>query len=457
GNIAVATVKDNSGVNVQAVDTVLGFDVARVTLTEEKTTKAGAINGGTGNGYTTYFVGSARSMGILEADQVVMASAVTLNLDLYLANFNSLNKRMGELRDNANAHGVWARVFNGAQSNDFGLGTKSNYTTVQAGYDYAFGFEGANNYVGFALSYAYSHSLSLNQATSQINGETVARKLNDISSNGVELAIYSSYVQDSGWYNDSIAKFSYIMSSFSVEDSKNNLVRSNNKTDNFALTLSDEFGYRFKLGSDDEWNIDPQVEVGLGYFNQSDFKQVLKNTSQYAHVYLDGIADAVFNLRSRVGASFGYDFKQFIDHQDIKASLYMGAFYEYDYLSGGDVKLTSNQGTTDTRSSDLSSDHRFVLNIGTNIQAHENVRVYFDFERSFGGKINTDYQVNLGARYSFGENTGYTPVSETSSARGSAPLKLKEDENTENNTQESQDMTQTQGEIQGTTQGIQAQ
>ncbi|WP_158654544.1 beta strand repeat-containing protein, partial [Helicobacter pametensis] len=41
GNIAVATVKDNSGVNVQAVDTVLGFDVARVTLTEEKTTKAG--------------------------------------------------------------------------------------------------------------------------------------------------------------------------------------------------------------------------------------------------------------------------------------------------------------------------------------------------------------------------------------------------------------------------------
>ena len=35
---------------------------------------------------------------------------------LFLANLNSLNKRMGELRENPNSHGIWARAFTGLQT-----------------------------------------------------------------------------------------------------------------------------------------------------------------------------------------------------------------------------------------------------------------------------------------------------------------------------------------------------
>ena len=70
---------------------------------------------------------------------------------------------------------------------------------------------------------------------------------------------------------------------------------------------------------------------------------------------------------------------------------------------------TSNQALS---LSPLASTARFVLNLGTNFKIKDNTRIYFDFERSFGGKITTDYQLNLGVRYSFGTSK-YTPYTET--------------------------------------------
>ncbi|MCE3049209.1 autotransporter outer membrane beta-barrel domain-containing protein, partial [Helicobacter kayseriensis] len=67
------------------------------------------------------------------------------------------------------------------------------------------------------------------------------------------------------------------------------------------------------------------------------------------------------------------------------------------------------------------------LNVGTNISIKDNVRIYADFERSFGGDIVTEYQVNLGVRYSFGEGT-YTPKPIVTQEKETlqAPVKLEE-------------------------------
>lgn len=421
GEILVASVKSDLDIAFDSTSQVVtGFTTATAVFNTKQTDENG---GNTNQDYTSYFIKGMQNTQVIAAEQEITATAFTLNYDLYMANFNSLNKRMGELRENPHSQGVWLRVFNGALSNDFGLKTKTNYTTIQTGYDYAFGNEGSNNYLGFALSYALSTSTS--EHAFDVNAQK--RSVDSIYSNAFEVALYNSYVNDEGFYNDTIAKFSYIMSDFKINNLNDptQITSTTNDTKNFALTLSDEVGYKFALGESKEWGVTPQLEVGFGYFNQSNFKQTLQDLG----AFLQSNADAVMTVRTRVGSSFSYDFKALSQLQNFNASIYLGAFYEYDYVNGGDITFRTDQITQDTANnlSHLQSDGRVVLNIGTNMNIKENTRIYFDFEKSFMGKINTDYQVNLGVRYSFGENAGYTPVPQPIVEEKKAPLKIQED------------------------------
>ncbi|RDU70548.1 autotransporter outer membrane beta-barrel domain-containing protein [Helicobacter brantae] len=410
GNIAVLTTintgNKQAGITLKLKESIQGFDKISGTLTSAITD----INGVSkqDGDYTTYFLNSLTTSGVTEERREVSVSALGGNYDLYIANFNSLNKRMGELRDNHHSQGVWARIFCGRISNDFGMGTKTSYVTLQGGYDYAFGFEGANNYLGLALSYGTSNSSIQNTLVQSLNQEILG--IDYIKSNAIEVALYNSYVQDEGWYNDSIAKFSYIFSDFSMMGQS-----STYSTSNMAFTLSDEFGYRFKLGSEKEWYIDPQVEVALGYFNQTSFRQVLGDS------WLNALGERLIVVRSRFGSSFGYDFKRFTKHKPIQASAYAGVFYEYDCLVGGDGILTTDLGGTSTHPSTLASNGRALFNVGVHTTIKDNTRLYFDFEKSFAGKINIDYQINVGVRYSFGENDGYIP---TANKKEKLPTKI---------------------------------
>ena len=407
GNIAVLTTINDTAtstplIDLLTTDTIIGFDRVKTELTSTTTDENGLS---TGTGYTTYFIKSMTSQGTSLANQRTTAAALGANYDLYLANINSLNKRMGELRENAGEHGAWARIFNGMQSTNFALGTKSIYTTLQAGYDYAFGFKGASNYVGFALSYANSFGKS---ATLQ-DYDNSYKGLERVNSNAIEFAIYNAYVQDgaskaigfkNGLYSDSILKFSYITSNLALLGQEDKSY----STGNFAFSFSQEVGYRFLLGGDREFYIDPQAEITLSYLNQSDLRQMLNDIH-----YLNAIQEGIFTLRSRIGSSYGYKFDKFTQNKGFKASAYVGTHFVYDAISGGDISLLTNLSNLSI--SPLASTGRFVLNVGTNFKIKDNTRIYFDFERSFGGAITTEYQINLGVRYSFG-TSAYTPYSE---------------------------------------------
>ncbi|RDU68858.1 beta strand repeat-containing protein, partial [Helicobacter brantae] len=97
--VLVATVKSDSGIEFEKTSKfVSGFVYKEAdfitTLTDEKG------NANESGDYTSYLVGSIVTDGIVMAEQAVTATAFTLNYDLYMANLNSLNKRMGELREN---------------------------------------------------------------------------------------------------------------------------------------------------------------------------------------------------------------------------------------------------------------------------------------------------------------------------------------------------------------------
>ena len=413
GNIAVFTIKNDNSKKESASDISLdssaGYDALAIELKAVNTDMYGKVGGMDGD-YTTYFLNNIKAVGIVDNPVTQSArSSLSFGYHLFLANLNSLNKRMGELRENSKANGLWARVFTGKLSTHFNtqdiINSYSYYTTLQTGYDYAFGFSGANNYLGFALSYANSV------------GKMIDRSSTQNYSNAVEFAIYNAYVQDgasnethwkNGLYNDSIMKFSGIF---------NGLSDYNASFSNFGFSFSDELGYRFLLGNDNKWAITPQVELTFGYLNASKFTYK-DNIGSF-----DASQNSIFMFRSRVGSSFEYAFSKFRDSQSY-AKVYLGLYYSGDVINGGKVILSNPLVNNSSSYRVLGSTNRFVLNLGTNFSIKDHHRIYFDFERSFGGSIITQYQFNIGYRYSFGESK-YSPYS-TAKNFGSTQTTLKE-------------------------------
>ena len=224
---------------------VVFFDIHCFSFEKVSTNNQGIIDSDSNNNtYTTYFLKSAQDAGVAPITQEVTSSVFALNYDLFIANFNSLNKRMGDLRNNPYSQGAWGRIFNGQLSNDFGRGL----------------------------------------------------------------------------YSDSIAKFSYLISDFNLT---NNGASEKLSVNNYAFQLSKEVGYVFTLGGNKEWSITPQAELSFGYYSDSDLTQV---TGDF---YLDAKAKSLMMLRTRVGTTVGYDFKQFTQGKGVNASLYAGLSYQY--------------------------------------------------------------------------------------------------------------------------------
>ncbi|ANV98196.1 hypothetical protein BBW65_05010 [Helicobacter enhydrae] len=420
--IALVTVKNKTDGKKGALVTfkeeptfTQGGQEVKIKLTDKKTNQDGGVN--PSGGYTTYFLGSVKLGGADTATQKIISSALSINYDLFVANFNSINKRLGDLRGNPYTQGVWARIFAGGQESKFGIGSQSTYVTLQSGYDYAFVFEGGKTYAGVALSYARStgKSRTIERQGSVRGAKTIS--LDGIKSQAFEIAIYNSYLGDTGFYNDSIAKFSTIHSDFQISDSA-----TGSQTTNSAFLLSNEAGYRYGFGAMRDWFVTPQVEIGLGYLSASSFQAELEEGKGQTNS-VSATQDAILLVRSRLGSDVGKEFKG----ESWGASLYVGGFYEYDVLNGGKSNISFTPTDTPTATQSYGSNGRFVLNVGGNVSVKESTRIYVDFEKSFGNQFATQWQINLGARYSFGEQVIKLKTSEENpqtEQENKAPLKI---------------------------------
>lgn len=352
----------------------------------------------TGSNTISYYASNLMSTDIsVNTDFVAPATAaLSAGVSLFSANLNSLSKRMGELRNDPYSQGAWARVFGGEQTTNFGAKQSTVYSTVQAGYDYKLALGDAANYIGAAISYTKGMGGQVNPAikTAPTPLDLPVAGLTSSDTDGVEVALYNSYVANSGLYSDSIVKFGYYMTDLTMP-----LINDPYSTSNLAIAVSEEIGYKVSLGESNEWFITPQGEVAFAYIGGTEF------TQDYGTYSLKSTQDAVSLLRARVGAAWGYDFSYLAKESDVKASIYLGTYYAYDYFMGGDTTLSTNAGgkTVDYTHNAYEGTGRFVMNLGTNIDVQDRTKVYFDFEKSFGGNIQTDYQVSLGVRFGFGE------------------------------------------------------
>lgn len=384
-------------------------------ITPPDTGNGGDSNAG-GSGGTT--PPSSPDLPVIDAPNVGVApltrSAFHTNFTLMSSTLNSLNKRLGDIRSLEVNDGVWARVFVGEEVFKDALQTTALYTSIQAGYDHAMDIKGATNFIGFALAWVGSDATS-QEDSYQVSPIDFINGHNTTKTNGVELALYDSYLSSFGLYTDSIVKFGYYSSDVSMPVMKDFTL------DNFSFSLSQEVGYQARLGEKSEWLITPQAEVAYAYFSGSNATQNLLMAG--VDNIMDISQDALNLLRMRFGVDWGYAFDGWSEIVS-KADIHLGTSYEYDVISGGDMTYSlPNMGKVKEKG--MGSNGRFVLNIGTNVYIKDAVSLYFDFEKSFGDVMYKNYQANLGMRYSFGEKIR---TSQEMPKDNSAPLSIPENQ-----------------------------
>ena len=271
---------------------------------------------------------------------------------------NDMNKRLGELRDSKGEHGAWARMARG-ESKYGAHGVKNQYNYYQVGYDEKLSTN-PNWTVGVALTRTEGNS-----TFAAGSGEN----------NHTGLAIYGSYLSDSGSFVDLIAKYARLDNEFKTvgagvgdADYKEN-----------AYSLSAEYGKRFT--SDNGFWIEPQVELTYGTVGSVDY---LTNKGYSVH------KDSTDSLVGRLGFALGKNIKQ--------GNVYVRASYLYDF--DGESTVTMSGAGTASFKQDLGGGW-WEVGVGTNLNLSEATHLYFDVEKTYGGNVATPWQWNAGVRWSF--------------------------------------------------------
>lgn len=349
-DIANQIAKGDTTTNLQVfADTVeIADGIKEKTLTTEEGKIAGTFNAVTaanGKVVSVKEIPNVTNVGISEMASVALMA--------WRAENNDLNKRLGELRDSNGEYGVWARMMRG--EGEF-KSVKNQYNTYQ---------------VGFDQKLSTDDHWTLGLALSRTEGETSFSRGNG-ENDHTGVAIYGSYLGDDGSFVDLIAKYARLDHDF-------NLGADYGDYGTNGYSVSAEYGKRFH-GEKDLW-IEPQAELTYGKVASANY------TIGERAVYQDGMDSLV----GRLGFSMGKDIKQ--------GNVYARASYLYDF--DGDTQTTfSKDGVSRTIKEDLGGGW-WEVGVGTNINLSKATYVYADVEKTFGGEVDTNWQWNLGVRYSF--------------------------------------------------------
>ena len=269
------------------------------------------------------------------------------------AHMNDMNKRLGELRDANGDLGVWTRMVRGESEYK---NVKAQYNQYQLGYDEKLSVDNRWT-VGAAVTFAegdasYGYGSTEDKSTA--------------------FAIYGSKLNNDGTFVDLIARYARLESDVDDQAGKGDLSAN-------SMSVSAEFGKRIQQGNG-LW-IEPQVELTYG-------------TLEDAEMQLGGKTVQVGDMDSligRVGFRIGQDIE--------KGNVYARASYLYDF--DGETETSFTNGTATRYFKDDLGGGWWEVGVGANINLSKATYIYADVEKTFGGEVDTNWQWNLGVRYSF--------------------------------------------------------
>ena len=274
------------------------------------------------------------------------------------AEADDLQQRMGDLRQSANANGVWVRTFGGkseANVADF------EFNGFQFGYDHQVS---PMQFVGGAISYTKGDGKF---ATGSSDAETLG------------FAGYSTWLMENGVYVDVIAKAGKLTNDFMINAGTLGKLAGEYSTQALALTV--EAGQRFPLAN--VFYVEPQVAFTASHIFGENY-----GAGQGVSVEQDSINSYV----ARAGLAAG------IQCPDNKGSAWVRASYLYDF--DGETQTTAVKGASNTFEQDFGGGW-YELGIGGSLNFTKNLHGYADFEYVSGSPIDTPYKWNLGVRYTY--------------------------------------------------------
>ncbi len=279
----------------------------------------------------------------------------------YIAEWNNMQKRMGELRDNPYAYGFWLRSFGGRLSDQ---NSNGNYFEIQAGLDKQSEFSNFNLYSGLMLNYTQT----------KLNSSSL-----DITSKGYGLGQYLSFLFQNDLYLDFVLRYVRYQNDMSASFLPNvNLPLNTGISNNIITSL--ELGYRKYLQN---FYLEPQIEFISGYVDN------IHLHNENVDIKLDSYIPLVLKSTLFIGAN---------NIKDTKLNLRAGFGYMGDLKKSGQKTFTDNLGT---RHFDGLKDDRIFINLNTSYEINRNTRLSLDFEKSFLGDLNIDWSMNANLRYSF--------------------------------------------------------
>ena len=292
-----------------------------------------------------------------------MRDLATINLLTWRQEMNSLNKRMGELRNSTGEHGVWSRVYTGKIEN--GSKYDNDYQTYQVGYDKKYTVDNGVMFVGGLVSYT--------------DGET-DYALGHGENYSVGAGIYATWLNNDGQFADVVLKQSRLHNKFDVTSKDGNKSQSGDYN-NWGTSLSGQYGKRFDLN--DKFFLEPSVELTLGRVDDTTY-----TTSAGVDVH----QDTMYSLVGNVGTSVGYKFSD-------KGNVYARAALVKEFQGDIDTEYEKD-GALERTSEDL-GDTWAEFGVGVNYRFVENMNVYVDVQKTGEATVDNKWQANLGFRYEF--------------------------------------------------------
>lgn len=351
---------DNAEEAMQALDDVVNVENSAAVI-QKKVIEEGDINGAITQ------VTDTQGEVIEEVKQEVnqkldgYSSIAALSAVQWRHENDTLQKRMGELRDSEGTLGAWARIYGSEQEYGAQSVTAKN-TTVQVGADYDIGS-------GFKLGGAFSYT----------DGSSTF-DMGESDANMYGVALYGTWLADSGLYVDVIGKYSRLENEFTSGTMKGEF-------DNNAMSLAVETGWHYALN--ELGFVEPSVGVTYGRIMGDDF---------VAHNGVKVEQDDYDSLIGRLGVRSGFYFPE------KKGNIYARVAVLHDFM--GDMEATASKANaagvmqTTHLKEDL-GDTWVEYGIGANFNLSKNAYTFVDLEKTAGSDVKENWKWTVGARLAF--------------------------------------------------------
>lgn len=288
----------------------------------------------------------------------------------YLFNYigtQTLFQRMGDLKATNGQEGdFWIRGFAG-KLNSFNSnkvhGFTMNYNGYQLGIDKLLPMANGNLYVGAMLGYNHANP-------DYRKGSGTAK---DYST-----GLYSTYIDDNGFYVDAVAKYMYLKNHFQVTDTAGTKVTGTAKNHGYSLSL--ETGKRFAINNR-PFYIEPQAQLTYSRMGSATI---------HASNGLEVMLNAYNSALARAGLAVGYQ----VNNAQNPIDIYLKPSYIKEFSGNTSYKLNNHKEKYDFSGGWVDT------SLGINGQINNRHNIYGEISYANGDRFDKQ-QVNLGYRYQF--------------------------------------------------------